>query len=65
VPTPTCFGTKVPLSGSFSEPNVCRSNKYLFQALLAHTSIVKVESLKMLKLQITHPQCCNNSTIHW
>jgi len=19
----------------------------------------------MLKLQITHPQCCNNSTTHW
>jgi len=28
VPSPTCFGTKVPSSGSFSEAKVCRSNKY-------------------------------------
>jgi len=39
----------------------CISNKGLyvqqvFQALFALTSIIKVKSLKMLKLQITHQQ---------
>ena len=40
MPTTSCFGIKVPLSGSFSAKIV--SQVQVFQALFAHTSVIKV-----------------------
>jgi len=52
VPTTTCSGTKVPLLESFSTAKVRRSYSYLFQALFAHSSVIKVRSLKLLKFKL-------------
>ena len=47
MPTPACFSTRVPSSGSFSVTKFCRSNKYLMHNLPTLPSSHQVKSLKM------------------
>ena len=58
MPTPTCFGIKVPSSGSFSATNVRRSNKYFRQYSPTHIHH-KSSKPYNIKIQITHPHLCN------
>ena len=52
MPTTTCFGTKVPSSGSLSATKFRRSNKYVRR----HLPSLPSKNLTMLKLQTTVQQ---------
>ena len=65
MPTPICLETKVPSLKCLSTKK--GPDQHVFHALVAFSSIIKIRSLKMLKLQIalsqgTTQHCCSNTS---
>jgi len=64
VPTPTCFGSKVPPSGSSSTTKFCRSNTQ-FRCYLPSLPTQKLKALKCsnprLNINRLCPHCCSCS----